>query len=301
MSNKLAQRLTAMVVASAIGFIVFGAFAFFTLQQLKVNGPVYDRIVLGKDLIADILPPPKYIIEAYLVSMQLYDESSAAKIEQLTARFATLKKEYDDRHVFWLSADLDPKLEKAFLKPTHEPAQRFFDIADKAFFPAVASRDRNQLTAALAQMSDAYEKHRHAIDNVVTLTNQYNLRTESDARAAVSTHTWLLIGILLAALGSVMYLSNGTRRRVLQQLGADIETVVDLTHQIATGDLSGVITVGGGDSTSLLAALKDMQKNLRHMVEQLAAHASRLATAAAQLASVTDLSHHNQNSQHSQC
>ncbi len=36
------------------------------LSQLKVNGPIYRQIVLGKDLIADILPPPEYVIEAYL-------------------------------------------------------------------------------------------------------------------------------------------------------------------------------------------------------------------------------------------
>ena len=36
------------------------------LGQLKVNGPIYRQIVLGKDLIADILPPPEYVIEAYL-------------------------------------------------------------------------------------------------------------------------------------------------------------------------------------------------------------------------------------------
>lgn len=300
MSTTLAQRLATVVLATATGFIIFSAFAFFTLQQLKVNGPVYDRIVQGKDLIADILPPPGYIIEAYLVSQQLFDATDAAKIEQLSARFQTLKKEYDDRHLFWSGAGLEPKLNNALLKSAHEPAQRFFDIAGKQFFPAIANRDRVQLTAALAQMSDAYEQHRQAIDNVVTLTNQRNQNTEDDARSTVRTYTGLLIGILLIALGSVIYLSNSTRLRVLRQLGADVEIAVNLTHQIATGDLSTVITVQSGDHTSLLSALKNMQKNLRGMLEQLSAHASQLATAAEQLSGVTELAHNSLNSQHSQ-
>jgi hypothetical protein len=36
------------------------------LDRVKINGPLYQQIVSGKDLIADILPPPEYIIETYL-------------------------------------------------------------------------------------------------------------------------------------------------------------------------------------------------------------------------------------------
>ncbi len=39
---------------------------YFALRTLKVGGHLYGQIVLGKDLLADILPPPEYIIEPYL-------------------------------------------------------------------------------------------------------------------------------------------------------------------------------------------------------------------------------------------
>lgn len=300
MSTKLAQRLTAIVVVTAAGLLIFGAFALFTFSQLKVNGPVYDRVVQGKDLIADILPPPAYIIEAYLVSLQLSDTTDAARIEQLTARFRTLKKDYDERHVFWRDAGLEPKLNEAFLTNAHASAQRFFDIANKTFFPAISSRDRTQLGVGLAQMSEAYEQHRRAIDNVVTLTHQRNKNTEDAARAAVSSHTFWLVGILVVAMGSVMFIATGTRRHVLRQLGGDVETVVDLTHQMATGDLSVAISVDQGDRTSLLAALKEMQKNWRSVMEQMSTHSNRLITAAEQLSSVTGQAQSRQNSQHDQ-
>src|SRR5919108_169668 len=43
------------------------------LSELKVGGPVYRQIVLGKDLIADILPPPEYVIESYLETTALLE------------------------------------------------------------------------------------------------------------------------------------------------------------------------------------------------------------------------------------
>jgi radical SAM superfamily enzyme len=63
--------------AAASGFIAYGAWSFKTLHEVKVNGPIYERIVQSKDLIADILPPPEYIIESYLVCMQIQDAPDA--------------------------------------------------------------------------------------------------------------------------------------------------------------------------------------------------------------------------------
>ena len=52
-----------LALASIIAMMATGIFA---LAVLTVNGPIYQRIVLGKDLVADILPPPEYILEPYV-------------------------------------------------------------------------------------------------------------------------------------------------------------------------------------------------------------------------------------------
>jgi hypothetical protein len=35
-------------------------------HELRVGGPLYPKIKLGNDLVADILPRPAYVIKAYL-------------------------------------------------------------------------------------------------------------------------------------------------------------------------------------------------------------------------------------------
>src|ERR671923_2396003 len=73
------------------------------LSELKVGGPVYRQIVLGKDLIADILPPPEYVIESYLeATLALNDPQS---LEQHRTRLKQLHKEYDDRHEYWMAQE----------------------------------------------------------------------------------------------------------------------------------------------------------------------------------------------------
>ena len=110
-SLKLSHRFAILIGVFVLGFAIYGGWSFKTLNDLKVNGPLYQRIVQGKDLIADILPPPEYIIESYLVAMQLADETDTADQDKLIDKLKSLKRDYDTRHEFWtgqvLEGDLD--------------------------------------------------------------------------------------------------------------------------------------------------------------------------------------------------
>jgi hypothetical protein len=49
------------------GFAALGGWLASTLDLVKVGGPLYDKAA-GKDLIADILPPPECILELLRVA-----------------------------------------------------------------------------------------------------------------------------------------------------------------------------------------------------------------------------------------
>lgn len=62
--------------AVVVGFLSVVACGQYAIHELKVGGPIYDRIVQGKDIVADVLPPPEYIVEAYLESTLALDDPS---------------------------------------------------------------------------------------------------------------------------------------------------------------------------------------------------------------------------------
>ena len=66
---KLSGKLASVIGVMILGMIVFSGFGWWVMNRVKINGPLYQQLVNGKDLIADILPPPEYIIETYLVSL----------------------------------------------------------------------------------------------------------------------------------------------------------------------------------------------------------------------------------------
>jgi hypothetical protein len=95
---KLSVRMSLLIVVAGAGLLVSSLMSFGVLQKLKVNGPIYKEIVQGKDLAADILPPPEYIIESYLTLKVLQDETDLSRKQALIATLGRLKTEYETRH-----------------------------------------------------------------------------------------------------------------------------------------------------------------------------------------------------------
>src|SRR4051812_36761090 len=111
---KLSHRFIVLLVILITSLAIYGGWSFKVLNNLKVNGPVYQRIVQGKDLIADILPPPEYIIESYLVSLQAM-AAPLAERKPLIENLKTLKNDYDTRHVYWTKEQLDDTIKDLLL------------------------------------------------------------------------------------------------------------------------------------------------------------------------------------------
>lgn len=112
---SISTRLYLMIAFFALGFCGLWYWSHETVSRTKVNGPSYQRIVQGKDLIADILPPPEYIIEAYLTMLKLVDELDAGadqnRLRELVDHCRNLKADYVTRHEFWVR-DLEEGLMK---------------------------------------------------------------------------------------------------------------------------------------------------------------------------------------------
>jgi len=88
-----AMVLFGLVTATGLAAVVFTGI--YALGEVKVGGPIYDKIKLGNDLIADILPPPEYVIESYLEATLALNNPAGLAIHR--DRLTQLKKEYDER------------------------------------------------------------------------------------------------------------------------------------------------------------------------------------------------------------
>ncbi len=72
-------------------------------------------------------------------------------------------------------------------------------------------------------------------------------------------------------------------RNIVNTLGGDPQYAAEITKRIAAGDLTTDVHCGAGDTTSLLAGMRDMQNTLRTMIKEIVAGAERLAAASDEL------------------
>ncbi len=183
LERKLSEfSLSAKLILLAAGFIgvlvLFAVLAFNTLNQLRVNGPLYQTIVQGKDLIADVLPPPEYILESYLVTLQILGESRAESIKALIEKGDQLKKEYGVRHEFWVATLPEGPMRTAMVEDSYAPAMTFFELRDRRFLPAIENGDQVKAAElAYGPMRVQYELHRKTIDQVVEMATRRRMRT----------------------------------------------------------------------------------------------------------------------------
>jgi hypothetical protein len=63
---SISAAIIIYALVTAVGLFAVLFTSGYALQQLRIGGALYTQIKLGNDLVADILPPPEYVLEAYL-------------------------------------------------------------------------------------------------------------------------------------------------------------------------------------------------------------------------------------------
>jgi len=119
-------KLTILVATAVISIVFISFFSYISIEKVRIKGDLYNEIIFSKDLIADILPPPEYIIEARLIVYQLLDNPKDDYKKQLIEKLAALKKEYYDRQQYWNENLSDKKQRNLILEKSKKTSGRIF-------------------------------------------------------------------------------------------------------------------------------------------------------------------------------
>jgi methyl-accepting chemotaxis protein len=231
---SLSSAIIAFGIVLAIGFAAVVSTSLYALKELKVGGPLYSDIKLGNDLIADILPPPEYVIEAYLEATLAMREP-----DQLAAhdeRLVQLRKDYDERKAFWVSSSLSPDLKTALVLKSDAEVQKFWKASDQ-LLPALKAKDAAASERAYAELKDAYTAHRAVIDSIVESANKQNAAMEKLAADRDGAMLWILLGVSAAVLTFIAAGLLGVALGVVRP----IVRMTDTMQKLSTGDLAADI------------------------------------------------------------
>ena len=284
---KLAHRFAILLVVFMLGFVVYGTYSFKTLNELRVNGPLFQKIQQDNELLADVLPPPEYIIESYLITLQLLLEPEKSKQVVLIDSLQKLRKEFSVRHEYWQGKDLESGIKQTLVSDSYKPAMEFYGTLFDTLIPAIQKGDRATVEATMPLIRASYEKHREAVNKLVEMLNVSVKNNEQTGQDRIRTATIMQPIILVVSLLIGCIIALIIIRSVLRSLGGEPETATQLTRAIAHGDLTIDIPLKTGDEHSLLAGLSIMQNSLRTLILQIQNAAESMLRASNELSSVS--------------
>ena len=268
-SGRIAVQVALLVGVIALSFAVFGGATWHTLETLRVNGKIYGQIVDGKDIVADILPPPLYAVEANLIALQIARSRSEVERRPLLLRLAAMRQEFDARRAYWNARDLDAAVREQLLNVAAKSGREFFEEVEGQLIPAVREGRKEDVERVLLGLQKLYAVHRSDVDQTVKLSNQMNTRLESYAGEQVVNATLMLVAVFVAAVAISLILLLRFRRILLRQLGGEPAVAAEVAKRMALGHLSNEIDLQAGDENSLMANMKTLVDSIKLRVSRV--------------------------------
>ncbi|MBF0462383.1 MAG: methyl-accepting chemotaxis protein [Magnetococcales bacterium] len=258
-----------------LGFLLLvSAAAFLTIEQYRINGPSYKNIMQGKDLLADILPPPLYILESWQVVLEMSYEAAPEAITKSYEKLVSLRKEYDARRDFWKQEHFEPEL-VALMDKAHQPAVAFYDLALGDYVRVLRSNDPVRKLAVIKKLDDIYASHRQIVDDVVAYTTKRSEKAEADVQAKVDSAVfWIVLGSAMAFLSGII-IAWAIRRAITVPLSQGVL----MARELAEGNLTAHLDIVQRDEIGVLAnALNGMAVSLNRTVVEIIAQAKQVSS-----------------------
>ena len=280
---QLTMRFRLMLLCLLGGFVGLALTVGWAFNTIAIDGNLYNRLIYSKDMTADVLPPPLYLIESYLDSLLLSRQTPVDQ-QQTRQELQRLRQEYQSRLHYWQqNHQLSPALSVLLLERSAASAEHFFAVLDQQWMPAIASQDPAAVTTDHVALQQAYQRHRQTIDAVVKQASlDYD---QTRAEAGTTRHMSLLVlGAGFSLLfGLILMMSHWIQRSVFQTLGGEPALARKAAEQMATGDLSTRLPSHTKWKTTLFTAMQQMQGGLTDLVRHIQQQSQHIDMAADKL------------------
>lgn len=265
--RKKVLLMTGLIVA---GLLVQAFFVDRSIEHIRIHGPEYVEIRDHQNLIADILPPPAYILEPFLTVHELLEQRDPRRRQTLVDKMNGLKREFETRNQYWRDHISTTTLRDALTTNAYEAGVRFFDTYQQQYLPAINAEQYDKARGILeGALSTEFDEHRRAIHESIAIARKTVTAFEERAEATADTLTRLhIISIAIVALfcmGAGWYLKRS------------IETPLTRMHElfqaIAARDLTRHVELDTADEFGQMVklaneAVDSMRSALRSIAEQ---------------------------------
>lgn len=254
---SLSARLSGLLMMNVIGILICCSVSWWTVKSVSVDSPAHQQLSQSCDLLADILPPPEYIVETHLVVHEILDEATEGVTQDLDRqleRLTTLEKEFEDRGRHWNQKLIQGSAELGCFEKLRAPASSYFIALRQRFLPAFSN---SQLQAARRilkeEMNPLYETHRASVDNLTQIVRENAVRRKNDVDSLTSRG----ITLCLSVSGFIVLVTGLIGLRIVRGTIAPISERASILERHAVGAVES--------AQSIAAAVHQLEDSIREI------------------------------------
>jgi methyl-accepting chemotaxis protein len=266
--------LLTMALLPVVGSLAMGGAGLVGVATIERSAA---GVGLGKDVVADILPPPLYVIEARLQVSLAVEARSSAEREAAIGTLERLESEFATRRRHWEGVAFEPALKASLLGAQTVEAAGFFALVNEAFLPAAKRGDAAAMEAVRDRLHGLYLAHRQGVDQTVVLGNRFAASSEAALASAASGVRWTFLVFLVLGVATAVAVGLHGTRVILRRLGAEPDVVAAAAERLAQGDFTR--PVGTAPAGSLTEAFGRMQARLAALLHSVVESIEPLSSA----------------------
>ncbi|WP_306440372.1 methyl-accepting chemotaxis protein [Rhizobium sp. 18055] len=238
MRLKISQLMIVFGAIVTMGLLASVGFQTFILDKVAVNGPLYTEIVDGKDIVADVLPPPLFLVESYMLANEA--TLAPALIDDNLSQISVLRTAYAERRNYWKTRVIPNEIRRKLEEDVLGKADAYWEDFDLKFLPAARVKDRAAMELAMASLNSDFHIHREAVVELVSSVTIYMGERESAASSEISSGKIFALGGSLASC--LLFLAGlfMLKRRAI----SPVVRMTNLMTEMAGGNLSSHIPYG---------------------------------------------------------
>ncbi len=291
-----------------LGLFIFTLFALYVINQVRIDGPIYDVIKANDDLRADILPPPLYAVNAYAAANEAFvaelDLDTTSRDKKI-AEVVALEKDFKARVEFWKkNINLDT-MQNSF-QAVVATNENFYKVFNEGFVKPISAASANVgeniSDKAVTDLTKAFALNKQA---VIVLTAVVEKAAIAEAVSANRLSKIALIALVLVGplLMFLIWFFGMRQVRTMEKAVAALENdgqqnqiavlnLLDEMGDLADGDLTVHAVVQENITGAIADSINYTIDSLRDLVTGInrASEQVNTATGQAQATSVKLLS-----------
>jgi methyl-accepting chemotaxis protein len=233
----LKSRLFLLLGTFSVGLLVVSIVSLAAILAVRVNGSLYEGIVQGKDLLADVHQPALGTTEALLAAQMLADETDEADIDLKARRIQELRAVFDGARAGW-EARLPQGETRTRLRAVMAEAEGLFDTIDKELVPAAKAGGIMGVQRAMDRIQARYDAQSQRAAEFAEHLAAQQRADEEEGRAIVRNRLILLAVVILLVLAGGGGLAFQMIRRVERTVSGVVGQTRTITDAVGRGDLA---------------------------------------------------------------